>query len=69
MSVVTSVLGMTPLAMGTGAGTELYRSLGAVLIGGLLVLMVDAFVKTKYGSGLYDRGSRRRSGVDIRLED
>ncbi len=30
---------------------------------------VDAFVKTKYGSGLYDRGSRRRSGVDIRLED
>ena len=30
---------------------------------------VDAFLKTQYGSGLYDRGSRRRSGVDIRLEE
>jgi HAE1 family hydrophobic/amphiphilic exporter-1 len=40
MSVITSVLGMTPLAFGTGAGTELYRGLGAVLIGGLLVSTV-----------------------------
>jgi hydrophobic/amphiphilic exporter-1 (mainly G- bacteria), HAE1 family len=40
MSVITSVLGMTPLAIGTGAGTELYRGLGAVLIGGLVVSTV-----------------------------
>jgi HAE1 family hydrophobic/amphiphilic exporter-1 len=37
MSVGTSVLAMLPLALGRGAGTELYRGLGAVMIGGLVV--------------------------------
>jgi HAE1 family hydrophobic/amphiphilic exporter-1 len=52
MSVITSLLGMLPLAvrvattgsfpfidigMASGSGTELYRGLGAVLLGGLLV--------------------------------
>lgn len=40
MSITTSVLGMLPLAIGGGAGTELYRSLGTVLLGGLLVSTV-----------------------------
>jgi HAE1 family hydrophobic/amphiphilic exporter-1 len=40
MSVTTSVLGMLPLAVGGGAGTELYRSLGTVLLGGLLLSTV-----------------------------
>jgi hydrophobic/amphiphilic exporter-1 (mainly G- bacteria), HAE1 family len=37
MSVTTSVAGMTPLVIFGGAGSELYRGLGAVLIGGLLL--------------------------------
>jgi len=37
MSVTTTVLAMLPLALGQGAGTELYRGLGAVIIGGLTV--------------------------------
>lgn len=37
MSVVTSVAGMAPLVVFGGAGSELYRGLGAVVIGGLLV--------------------------------
>jgi len=37
MSSFTSVLGMLPLAMGGGAGSELYRGLGAVVLGGLAV--------------------------------
>ena len=37
MSILTSVLGMLPLAIGQGSGSELYRGLGAVMIGGLLV--------------------------------
>ncbi len=40
MSVVVSVAGMTPLVLGTEAGSELYRGLGAVVIGGLLVSTV-----------------------------
>ncbi len=37
MSVTTTVLGMLPLAIGQGSGTELYRGLGAIVIGGLAV--------------------------------
>jgi HAE1 family hydrophobic/amphiphilic exporter-1 len=40
MSVVTSVAGMAPLVLFGGAGSELYRGLGAVVIGGLLVSTV-----------------------------
>jgi HAE1 family hydrophobic/amphiphilic exporter-1 len=35
MSVGTSVLGMLPLVLFPGAGSELYRGLGAVVVGGL----------------------------------
>ena len=37
MSVVTTVSGMLPLALGGGAGAELYQGLGAVIVGGLVV--------------------------------
>jgi HAE1 family hydrophobic/amphiphilic exporter-1 len=36
MSTATSVLGMTPLVLFPGAGSELYRGLGSVVIGGLI---------------------------------
>jgi HAE1 family hydrophobic/amphiphilic exporter-1 len=37
MSVITTVVGMWPLAAGGGAGAELYQGLGAVIVGGLLL--------------------------------
>ena len=37
MSVITSALGMLPLVIFPGAGSELYRGLGSVVIGGLLM--------------------------------
>ncbi len=37
MSVSTSVFGMLPLVLFPGAGSELYRGLGSVVVGGLLV--------------------------------
>ncbi len=37
MSVSTSVCGMLPLILFPGAGSELYRGLGSVVVGGLLV--------------------------------
>ena len=37
MTVVTTVLGMLPLALSSGSGSELYRGLGAVVTGGLVV--------------------------------
>jgi HAE1 family hydrophobic/amphiphilic exporter-1 len=40
MSVLTSVLGMLPLVLFPGAGSELYRGLGSVVVGGLMVSTV-----------------------------
>lgn len=40
MSSLTSVLGMLPLVVMPGSGSELYRGLGAVVVGGLLVSTV-----------------------------
>ena len=40
MSVSTSVFGMLPLVLYPGAGSELYRGLGSVVVGGLVVSTV-----------------------------
>jgi HAE1 family hydrophobic/amphiphilic exporter-1 len=37
MSAFTSVFGMFPLVVMPGAGSELYRGLGSVVVGGLIV--------------------------------
>ena len=37
MSVLTSVGGMLPLVLFPGAGSEMYRGLGSVVVGGLIV--------------------------------
>ncbi|GJM21737.1 MAG: multidrug ABC transporter [Planctomycetota bacterium] len=37
MTVITTVSAMIPLAVGGGAGAELYQGLGSVIVGGLLV--------------------------------
>jgi len=37
MSVSTSVFGMLPLVLFPGAGSELYRGLGSVVVGGLVL--------------------------------
>ena len=37
MSTLTSIFGMLPLLLNPGAGTELYRGLAGVIVGGMLV--------------------------------
>ncbi len=44
MSVLTSVGGMLPLVLMPGAGSEMYRGLGSVVVGGLLVSTVFTLV-------------------------
>jgi HAE1 family hydrophobic/amphiphilic exporter-1 len=40
MSATTSLLGMMPLVISTGSGSELYRGLGSILLGGLALSTV-----------------------------
>jgi multidrug efflux pump subunit AcrB len=44
MSTMTSLFGMLPLLLMPGAGTELYRGLAAVIVGGLSVSTVFTLI-------------------------
>jgi HAE1 family hydrophobic/amphiphilic exporter-1 len=44
MTTITTVLGLMPLVLFPGAGSELYRGLGSVVLGGLLVSTVFTLV-------------------------
>lgn len=44
MTTVTTVLGLCPLVLFPGAGSELYRGLGAVVLGGLVVSTVFTLI-------------------------
>ena len=44
MSVLTSVGGMLPLVLIPGSGSEMYRGLGSVVVGGLIVSTVFTLV-------------------------
>ena len=60
MSTLTSVFGMLPLVVFPGAGSELYRGLGSVVVGGLtlsaiLTLFIIPPLLTLFG-GLLDKG-------------
>jgi HAE1 family hydrophobic/amphiphilic exporter-1 len=44
MTTITTVFGLIPLVLFPGAGSELYRGLGAVLLGGLMVSTVVSLV-------------------------
>ncbi len=71
MSVGTSVFGMLPLVLFPGAGSELYRGLGSVVIGGLAVstvftlLLVPALFSLLMGLREAITG-RSAKGVDSR---
>jgi len=40
MSMLTTTFGLLPLVLASGAGSELYRGIGSVVLGGLLVSTV-----------------------------
>lgn len=44
MTTITTVLGLLPLVLFPGAGSELYRGLGSVVLGGLLVSTVFTLI-------------------------
>ncbi|MBR5725779.1 MAG: efflux RND transporter permease subunit [Muribaculaceae bacterium] len=50
MTSLTTILGMVPMAVGTGVGSEMWRPMGVAVIGGLAMstLMTLLFVPTMY---------------------
>ena len=44
MTTITTVLGLLPLVLFPGAGSELYRGLGSVVLGGLVVSTIFTLI-------------------------
>jgi HAE1 family hydrophobic/amphiphilic exporter-1 len=64
MTSLTTILGMLPLAIGSGEGSEVWRPMGIAVIGGLtfstvLTLVVVPVVYTMFGSRRMRRERRR----------
>jgi HAE1 family hydrophobic/amphiphilic exporter-1 len=62
MSTLTSIIGMLPLVVFPGAGSELYRGLGSVVLGGLslsavLTLIVIPSLMTVFMAAIEGRGT------------
>ena len=69
MTTFTTVLGLLPLVLFPGAGSELYRGLGSVLLGGLLVSTVVTLVLVPLLLGLCLRKPREASPVQSAWDD
>ena len=72
MTTLTTVLGLLPLVLFPGAGSELYRGLGAVLLGGMLfstlvtLVLVPALLSLcfrLFGAGVAQDQATRREAV------
>jgi HAE1 family hydrophobic/amphiphilic exporter-1 len=69
MSTMTSVGGMLPLVLMPGSGSELYRGLGSVVVGGLVVSTVfTLFLVPMILSVVFDIRPPRRSDAHEALE-
>ncbi len=70
MTTATTVFGLLPLVLFRGAGSELYRGLGSVVLGGLIVsTLVTLFLVPTLFSLLMDARSRFRRIADDRSVD
>jgi HAE1 family hydrophobic/amphiphilic exporter-1 len=62
MSTTTSILGMLPLTLGHAAGTELYKGLGAAIIGGLAFSTLFTLILTPVLLSLFLRVKSKFTG-------
>ena len=73
MTTLTTILGMVPMALGSGEGSEMWRPLGVSVIGGLTVstiltlILVPVLYCTFAGTGI--RRQRRKLRKDRRMNE
>jgi HAE1 family hydrophobic/amphiphilic exporter-1 len=65
MTTLTTILGMVPMAIGTGQGAEMWRPMGTAVIGGLTfsTILTLLFVPTLYCVFAYNGVRRTRSKI------
>ena len=66
MTTLTTILGMVPLAIGTGQGSEMWKSLGISIIGGMTfstiitLILIPALYSSMAGYGVHRRRRKHR---------
>ncbi|MGI6073177.1 MAG: efflux RND transporter permease subunit [Fermentimonas sp.] len=66
MTTLTTILGMIPLAIGTGQGSEMWRALGITIIGGMTfsaiitLILIPAIYSMMAGYGVHRRRKKHR---------
>ena len=59
MTAITAILGMVPMAISAGAGSEMWRPMGIVIIGGLTVSTVVTLIVVPVLYGIMSRRGER----------
>ena len=59
MTAFTTLLGMLPMALSTGEGSEMWHPLGIVVIGGLLVSTFVTLIIVPVAYGIMSRSGER----------
>lgn len=69
MTTLTTILGMVPLAIGTGQGSEMWRALGIVIIGGMTfstiitLILIPAIYSMMAGYGIRRKRKKHRAVI------
>jgi len=67
MTTLTTILGMIPLAVGTGQGSEMWKSLGISIIGGMTfstiitLILIPALYSMMAGYGVHRKRRKHRA--------
>ena len=68
MTACTTILGMLPMALSVGAGSEMWRPMGVVIIGGLTVSTIITLVVVPVLYGIFSRHGERDKANKVRKE-
>uniref|UniRef100_UPI0025B9BD78 efflux RND transporter permease subunit n=1 Tax=Marinilabilia sp. TaxID=2021252 RepID=UPI0025B9BD78 len=68
MTALTTILGMLPMAMSTGTGSEAWRPMGIVVIGGLLVSTIVTLIVVPLLYGIMSKHGERDKEEKTRKE-
>ena len=68
MTACTTILGMLPMALSVGAGSETWRPMGVVIIGGLTVSTVVTLIIVPVLYGIFSRHGERDKAEKVRKE-
>ena len=68
MTALTTILGMVPMALSTGEGSEMWHPMGVVVIGGLLVSTFVTLIVVPVFYGVLSRHGERDKEAKQRKE-